>query len=75
MVAGLEISEVKTFRGAYIIGSIWNFVILEKIGENSYQYFVSENFDSSKIEDLKAIYRNLVFVKNEVIVKLKKERI
>jgi hypothetical protein len=70
MVAGLEISEVQTFRGAYIIGAIWNFVILEKIGENSYQYFVSENFDSSKIEDLKAIYRNLVFVKNEVMEKI-----
>jgi hypothetical protein len=67
MVAGLEISEVQTFRGAYIVGSIWNFVILEKIGEERYRYFVSENFDSSKIYDLKEIFRNLLFVKNEVL--------
>jgi hypothetical protein len=45
------------------VGAIWNFVILEKLGKDRYQYFVSENFDSSKIGDLKGIYRNLVFVK------------
>jgi hypothetical protein len=70
MVAGLEISKVSEFRGAYIVGSIWNFVILEKLAENQYQYFVSENFDSSKIDDLKAIYKNLVFVKNEILKKV-----
>jgi len=43
-----------------------NFVILEKVEENSYRYFVSENFDSSKIGDLKAIYKNLVFVKDDI---------
>ncbi len=67
MVAGLEISEVSSFKGAYIIGSIWNFVILEKLGENSYQYFVSENFDSSKIDDLIDIYKNLIYIKNSIV--------
>ncbi|MCP5494165.1 MAG: hypothetical protein H7A23_06380 [Leptospiraceae bacterium] len=31
-----------------------------------YQYFVSENYDSTKIEDLKGIYKNLPFVKEEI---------
>jgi uncharacterized protein YfkK (UPF0435 family) len=70
MIAGLELSNVSEFKGAFIIGSIWNFVILEKLGENKYQYFVSENFDSSKIEDLKAIYKNLVFIKNEILKRI-----
>jgi hypothetical protein len=67
LIAGLEISKLQEIKGAFIIGSIWNFVILEKLGENRYQYFVSENFDSSKIEDLKLIYKNLVFIKNEIM--------
>ncbi len=51
----------------YIIGAMWHFVILEKLGNNKYQYFVSQNFDSMRIDDLKAIYAHLLFVKNEII--------
>lgn len=72
MISGLEISNVNRFKGAYIIGAIWNFVILEKLGDNKYQYFVSANFDSSKIDDLKSIYKNLMFIKREVLEKLER---
>jgi len=61
-------------RGAYIVGAIWSFVILEKLGKDKYQYFVSENFDSTKIVDLKGIYRNLLFVKEEIIQKINEEK-
>jgi hypothetical protein len=61
-------------KGAYIIGAIWNFVILEKLGKDKYQYFVSVNFDSTKIEDLKGIYKNLMYIKNEIIEKVKQEK-
>lgn len=67
MIAGLELSEVKEFKGAYIVGAIWNFVILEKLGDNNYKYFVSGNFDSSKINDLKDIYKHLMYIKNDVL--------
>jgi len=67
MVTGLEISKVKTFKGAYIVGAIWNFVILEKTDENSYRYFISQNFDSSDLEKLKLIYSNLLFIKSEIL--------
>jgi hypothetical protein len=53
------------------VGSIWNFVILERIEKYEYQYYVSQNFDSTKIEDLKDIYTNLLFVKNEIIQMVK----
>jgi hypothetical protein len=53
-------------KEAYIVGAIWNFVILEKLAENTYQYFISINFDSTKIEELKGIYKNLLFVKDEI---------
>jgi uncharacterized protein YfkK (UPF0435 family) len=71
LIAGVELNSWKEIKGAYIVGAIWNFVILEKVGENSYRYFVSENFDSTKIEDLKNIYKNLVFIKNEIEKDLK----
>ena len=66
LIAGVELNDFKTMKGAYIVGAIWNFVILEKLAENKYQFFVSINFDSSKITELKAIYKNLLVVKNEI---------
>jgi len=67
LIAGVELNNWQTIRGAYIVGAIWNFVILEKLGVDKYQYFVSQNFDSTKLEDLKDIYKNLLFVKSEII--------
>ncbi len=74
LISAVELNSWKTIKGAYIIGSNWNFVILEKIEKSKYQYFVSDNFDSSKIEDLKSIYKNLLFVKNEIIEMVKNEK-
>ena len=42
-------------------------VILEKIEIGKYQYFVSRLFNSTNLEDLKEIYKNLLFVKEEII--------
>ena len=74
LISAVELNNEISMRGAYIVGAIWNFVILEKLGKDKYQYFVSENFDSTKIEDLKGIYRNLMFVKNEIIEKIQSEQ-
>jgi len=73
LISAVELNGETSMRGAFIVGAIWNFVILEKLGEGKYQYFVSQNFDSTKIEDLKGIYRNLVFVKDEIVQKIKKD--
>ena len=66
LISAVELNNLSYMKGAYIIGAIWNFVILEKLGEDKYQYFVSTNFDSTKIEDLKDIYKNLLFIKSEL---------
>ncbi|KOR32144.1 hypothetical protein TI05_09165, partial [Achromatium sp. WMS3] len=66
LIVGVELNNFKTMKGAYIVGAIWNFVILEKLAENKYQYFISINFDSTKIAELKEIYKNLLFIKNEI---------
>ncbi|MCI5227533.1 MAG: hypothetical protein D3918_12950 [Candidatus Electrothrix sp. AX2] len=66
LIAGIELSSCTAMKGAYIVGAIWNFVIVEKLAEHTYRFFVSVNFDSSKLEDLIGIYRNLLFVKEEI---------
>lgn len=66
LICAIEINNFQIMRGAYIVGSIWNFIILEKLGQDSYQYYVSQNFDSTKIDSLKGIYKNLLFVKQEI---------
>ncbi|MCC5946011.1 MAG: hypothetical protein JJT94_13860 [Bernardetiaceae bacterium] len=63
MLVAIEKNQTSIFRGGYIIGQLWKFVILEKIAENQFEYFVSEAFDSLKIKDLKQIYVNLQAVK------------
>ncbi|MCP5493170.1 MAG: hypothetical protein H7A23_01310 [Leptospiraceae bacterium] len=66
LICAVEINKFTHIKGAYIVGAIWNFVILKKLGDNRYEYYVSENFDSTKIENLKGIYKNLLFVKEEI---------
>jgi hypothetical protein len=73
LISAIELNNWTTIKGAYIVGAIWNFVILERLDKHKYQYFVSQNFDSTKIEDLKDIYKNLLFVKKEIIEMIKNE--
>jgi len=72
MISAVELNKSQNMRGAFIIGKDWYFVILEKLGKDKYQYFISKVFNSTKIEDFKKIYRNLQFIKNEIKQMVKK---
>ena len=74
MISAVELNKITTIRGAFITGENWRFVILEKLGKDKYQYFLSEAFNSTKIDELKRIYKNLFFVKNEIIEMVQKEK-
>ncbi len=67
LISALELNAWATIKGAYIIGGSWHFVILEKLANDTYQYFLSQNFDATKLDDLKRIYQHLVYVKQEII--------
>ena len=67
LISAVELNDWQFIKGAYITGENWHFVILEKLERHKYQYFISQQFDSTKIEDLKAIYKNLLIVKNEIL--------
>jgi hypothetical protein len=71
LIAGLELSNSKFIRGAFIVGAIWNFVVLWK-EKDGYLYQVSNNFDSTEPEKLVEIYENLLFVKDEIFDLVKK---
>lgn len=67
MIATLAHNESQTIKGGYILGQLWKFAILEKIGDKSYHYYVSASFDALIYEQLKQIYINLQAVKKEAI--------
>lgn len=66
MIVSLKINSSTTIKGAYIIGSVWTFVILEEIEEDKYKYFISKKYDAIEIDDLMQIYKNLQIVKREI---------
>jgi hypothetical protein len=63
LLSGIAINETNIMRGCYVIGRNWYFVIMEKDENNNYTAYISEQFDSLKIVDLKQIYKNLQIVK------------
>lgn len=66
LISAIELNQWTEIKGAYIISSIWHFVILEKLNTDTYQYFISQNFDSTKLDDLTHIYKHLIHVKHEI---------
>ncbi len=65
MLVTIEKNQTNIMRGGYIIGQYWKFVVLEKIQENVFEYFVSSPFDALDLADLKKIYIILQAVKHK----------
>ncbi len=63
MITAMELNKKNKIYGSFIVGRIWQFVILEKLENGNYEYFVSYTFDSLRFQDLKQIYKNLQGVK------------
>ncbi len=63
MLAAIKLNNKNTIKGGYIIGRYWNFVILEKLENGNYKYFVSKGFDCLDFIELKKIYIYLHAVK------------
>ncbi len=65
LLVTIEKNKTTIMRGGYIVGQLWKFVILEKVGENQFEYVVSKAFDSLDLDDLKQIYVILQAVKHK----------
>lgn len=66
LIVASEMCNFESIKGAYIVGENWTFVILKRLSMHRYEYFLSEKFNSCKLEELKKIYKNLLFVKAEI---------
>lgn len=67
LISAVELNQFKEMKGAFIIGENWVFVILNRLAKHKYQYSLSRTFNSSNINDLQSIYKNLLFVKHEIL--------
>jgi hypothetical protein len=65
LLIAIEKNRTNIMRGGFIIGQYWKFVIVEKTGENQFEYVVSKSFDSLDLSDLKQIYVILQAVKHK----------
>ena len=72
LISAIELNNWKTIKGAYIIGENWNFVVLNRLDKHKYKYFVSRTYNCTNFEDLKGIYQNLLFVKQEITEMVKR---
>lgn len=73
LISAVELNDFKTMKGAFIVGGNWNFVILQRIEKHQYRYFLSQTFNAENTMDLQQIYRNLLFVKQEIQALSKEE--
>ncbi len=64
MLAAIEKNNTNTIKGGYIIGAYWKFMILEKLENGNYEYFVSDGLDALNFINLKKIYIYLQAVKH-----------
>ncbi len=74
LISALELNVWNVIKGAYIIGGNWRFMIVEKLAQDTYQYFLSQNFDATKLDDVTQIYKHLVCVKQEILARIDRER-
>lgn len=66
LISAIELNQFKTMKGVFIVGENWNFVILNRLDKHQYQYATSRTFNANNRNDLQGIYKNLLFVKNEI---------
>jgi hypothetical protein len=67
LIVAIELNQFNSLKGAYIIGENWNFLILEKLETHHYQYSISQTLNATHLDGLEQIYKNLLFVQQEII--------
>jgi len=66
LISAVELNQWQEIKGAYVIGANWYFVILKRLALHKYQYYVSEQFNSMRLDDLQLIYKHLLYIKQYV---------
>jgi len=67
MIVATRLNNSDQIKGAFVIGSIWVFMILNQVDNNKYKYCLSRKYDAIELDDLKHIYHMLQQVKRELM--------
>jgi hypothetical protein len=67
LVCAIELNGFTQLKGVFVVGENWNFVILDKLADNQYQYVISRTFNATHSNDLEGIYKILLVVKREIM--------
>ncbi len=59
MLVAMELNKTNIIYGSFVIGKIWDFIILEKLENGSYEYFTSKSLNCLDIDNLRKIYTML----------------
>jgi len=70
LLVAMQLNKSEEMLGTTVVGKIWDFVLLKKIGNNAYNYFKSDGFNVLNIQDLKKLFVTLQGVKADIITKL-----
>lgn len=65
MLVALQSTTQFEMRGAYITGSIWKFVLMERL-QTGFIYYVSHSLDFLRQEDASKIYSALQFIRRKL---------
>jgi len=66
MLVALQSTPRTEMRGAYITGSIWKFVLMERL-QAGYIYYVSQSLDCLRHQDASRIYSALLILRRKLI--------
>ena len=70
LLVALQLNQKDETVGAYVIGEHWRFMLLKKIGEDNYQYFLSTGYNCLIKENLSQLYISLQGIKADIIQKV-----
>lgn len=66
MIAATALNPSDTMKGCFVVGALWYFTLLKKVGEK-YEYYISSGFDALMPKKLYQIFTNLQAVKAEAL--------
>jgi hypothetical protein len=67
MMAAIENNQQNKLYGAFVIGRFWKFAIVEKLKDWEYNAYISKDFIFTDLNHLKSIYKNLQFIKQNIL--------
>ncbi|MEM9886252.1 MAG: hypothetical protein AAF849_10190 [Bacteroidota bacterium] len=70
LMVSVELNNTHKMKGAYIVGQLWTFVILEKRVDGRFTLHLASSLDALKQEDLRQIYKHLKAVKTEILAQV-----